>query len=61
MSRADAIARTIVETRQFAKRQRTWFRHQLPSDRVTGLDPSSADALARATAWLDSATLSESL
>jgi tRNA dimethylallyltransferase len=61
MSRSDAIERTIVETRQYAKRQRTWFRHQLPSDRVTGLDPSSADALSRATAWLDSATLSESL
>jgi tRNA dimethylallyltransferase len=24
-----AIERTIIETRQYAKRQRTWFRHQL--------------------------------
>jgi len=28
-SREDAIARTVVRTRQLAKRQRTWFRHQL--------------------------------
>ena len=61
MSRPAAIERTIVETRQYAKRQRTWFRHQLPSDRVTVLDPSTPDALSRATAWLDSATLSETL
>jgi tRNA A37 N6-isopentenylltransferase MiaA len=25
-----ARERTIIETRQYAKRQRTWFRHQLP-------------------------------
>lgn len=25
-----AVDRTIIETRQYAKRQRTWFRHQLP-------------------------------
>jgi len=28
-SREDAIARTVVRTRQLAKRQRTWFKHQL--------------------------------
>jgi tRNA dimethylallyltransferase len=28
-SREDAIARTVVRTRQLAKRQRTWFAHQL--------------------------------
>jgi tRNA dimethylallyltransferase len=28
-SREDAMARTVVRTRQLAKRQRTWFRHQL--------------------------------
>ena len=26
----EARERTIVRTRQFARRQRTWFRHQLP-------------------------------
>jgi tRNA dimethylallyltransferase len=28
-SLAYAKERTIIETRQYAKRQRTWFRHQL--------------------------------
>ncbi len=28
-SREDAMARTVVRTRQLAKKQRTWFRHQL--------------------------------
>jgi len=36
---ASARARVIIETRQYAKRQRTWFRHQLPPERVTRLDP----------------------
>ena len=36
----------LYETRQYAKRQRTWFRHQLPEDRVTTLDPGSS-------AWRD--------
>lgn len=44
----DAI---VIETRQYAKRQRTWFRHQLPTDAVTRLDPSAPDALAQAERW----------
>jgi tRNA dimethylallyltransferase len=50
-SRAHAIERTIIETRQYAKRQRTWFRHQLPAARVTHVDPTAPDALQRAVAW----------
>jgi tRNA dimethylallyltransferase len=44
-----AKERVIIETRQYAKRQRTWFRHQLPQASVTHLNPedSGADALAR--------------
>lgn len=61
VSRADAIERTIIDTRQYAKRQRTWFRHQLPAERVTSLDPASPDALARAATWFETATLSEHL
>jgi tRNA dimethylallyltransferase len=39
--RADAAReRVIVETRQYAKRQRTWFRHQLPATGVTRVDPA---------------------
>ena len=32
----DAI---LIATRQYAKRQRTWFRHQLPGEPVTRVDP----------------------
>jgi tRNA dimethylallyltransferase len=31
----------LVETRQYAKRQRTWFRHQLDEHLVTRVDPSN--------------------
>lgn len=59
VSRAHAIERTIIETRQYAKRQRTWFRHQLPPDRVTMLDPGATDAVDKALAWLDAVSLTE--
>ena len=29
---AEAIERTTIRTRQYARRQRTWFRHQLPTN-----------------------------
>ncbi len=32
-----------IDTRQYAKRQRTWFRHQLPPDRVLTVDPLARD------------------
>lgn len=41
----------IRETRQYAKRQRTWFRHQLGGAEVAWLDPREADAFTRAMAW----------
>jgi tRNA dimethylallyltransferase len=56
-----AIERTIIDTRQYAKRQRTWFRHQLPASRLTQLNPDAPDALSRAQAWLDAVTLTEHL
>jgi tRNA dimethylallyltransferase len=40
-----------VHTRQYAKRQRTWFRHQLPADAVTLLDPLSADWRTVVSEW----------
>jgi tRNA dimethylallyltransferase len=46
-----ALDRTVVITRQYAKRQRTWFRHQLTEGPVTALDPTAPDAPARARAW----------
>jgi tRNA dimethylallyltransferase len=48
---ADALHRVIIETRQYAKRQRTWFRNQLASDDVTRLDPRDASWEAQALAW----------
>jgi tRNA dimethylallyltransferase len=39
ISRESARERVIIETRQYAKRQRTWFRHQLNSGTVTRVDP----------------------
>lgn len=53
LTEAEAIERVIIETRQYAKRQRTWFRHQLPAAQVTHLDPQAPDAVARALAWWD--------
>lgn len=50
-SAALARERVIVETRQYAKRQRTWFRHQLGHADVTRIDPDAADALERAGSW----------
>ena len=50
---AAAIDRVIIETRQYAKRQRTWFRHQLPAPQVTHLDPGVPNALDQALAWWD--------
>ena len=46
-----AVERVTVETRQYAKRQRTWCRHQLPAADVTWLDSTAGDAMARAIAW----------
>lgn len=48
-----AIERVNIETRQYAKRQRTWFRHQLPAAHVTLVDPLAPHALATALAWWD--------
>lgn len=54
MSRAAAIERVIIETRQYAKRQRTWFRHQLPAAQVTSLNPLAPDAMQQAMRWWQS-------
>jgi tRNA dimethylallyltransferase len=41
----------LIDTRQYAKRQRTWFRHQLPPELVTRIDPEDSDAVDRARRW----------
>jgi len=37
----DAKERVIIETRQYAKRQRTWFRHQLDESSTTRVNPDT--------------------
>lgn len=46
-----ARERVIIETRQYAKRQRTWFRHQLPSSGVTRVDPAHPRCLETVAEW----------
>jgi tRNA dimethylallyltransferase len=53
-SLADARAAILVETRQYAKRQRTWFRHQLEGADVVRLDPRAPGAHEAAVAWWQS-------
>ena len=47
----EARARVVIATRQYSKRQRTWFRHQLAGAPVLRLDPDAPGALDRALAW----------
>ncbi|HEX6059137.1 MAG TPA: tRNA (adenosine(37)-N6)-dimethylallyltransferase MiaA [Gemmatimonadaceae bacterium] len=47
----EARERILVETRQYAKRQRTWFRHQLAGADVTHLDPDDPDAATLVERW----------
>jgi tRNA dimethylallyltransferase len=51
--RAEAEARTSLRTRQLAKRQRTWFRHQVEAERIR-IAESAAEALGERAAayWL---------
>ena len=51
LSEGDAVHRVVVDTRQYAKRQRTWFRHQLAGDDVTPLDPRDPEWETRALSW----------
>lgn len=51
ITRAEAEERVVIETRQYAKRQRTWFRHQLADETVEQLDPTGADAPERLRTW----------
>lgn len=46
-----ARERVLIETRQYAKRQRTWFRHQLAGASVLRLDPAAPGAADAALAW----------
>lgn len=51
MSLSSARERIIIETRQYAKRQRTWFRHQLGVGSVTRVDPDEPESGAIVERW----------
>lgn len=51
ISRMHAREQIIIETRQYAKRQRTWLRHQLGAAPVTMVDPDAADAIGIVNRW----------
>jgi tRNA dimethylallyltransferase len=51
LSEREAVQRVVIDTRRYAKRQRTWFRHQLADDDVTRLDPRAPDWESRALSW----------
>jgi len=53
VSLATAMERVVIETRQYAKRQRTWCRHQLTEGAVTRIDPDAPDAGDRIAKWWD--------
>jgi tRNA dimethylallyltransferase len=48
-----ARERVIIDTRQYAKRQRTWFRHQLPADSTTRFDPEATGADGLFQQWFE--------
>jgi tRNA dimethylallyltransferase len=48
---SSARSRIIIETRQYAKRQRTWLRHQLDAANVTRVDPDHPDFEATVERW----------
>lgn len=56
ISLSSARERIIIETRQFAKRQRTWFRHQLGAGSVTHVDPDDPGSGAIVERWWKTGT-----
>ena len=52
---SSARERVIIETRQYAKRQRTWFRHQLPEAAVTRVNPDDPEFGAVVRDWWEKA------
>ncbi len=51
LSWAEATQKIVIETRQYAKRQRTWFRHQLVGEDVTQFSGAEPDWEERLMAW----------
>ena len=52
IDRDAARQQILIATRQYAKRQRTWLRHQIEENAVTRLHPADASSVALADRWL---------
>jgi len=52
IDRGAAREQILIATRQYAKRQRTWLRHQVAEKEVTRLDPDHSSSAALAERWL---------
>jgi tRNA dimethylallyltransferase len=52
IDRGAARQQILIATRQYAKRQRTWIRHQIDESTVTRLDPADPSVTALAERWL---------
>jgi tRNA dimethylallyltransferase len=52
LSREAMVEQVVIRTRQYAKRQRTWFRHQLPPLLVRRVSSMSPDVLATVAEWV---------
>lgn len=53
IDRSATLEQIIIETRQYAKRQRTWFRNQLEADRVRRLSPLDRGWEGEVDAWME--------
>ncbi len=51
-SREEMLERIVIDTRQYAKRQRTWFRHQLEPDRITRINPLASGWQENVESWM---------
>ena len=56
MDRDAARQQILIATRQYAKRQRTWLRHQIDERLVTRLDPADSSSVTLAERWLSDVT-----
>ncbi len=56
LDRAAVIEKIVIETRQYAKRQRTWFRNQVDNERVTRLAPQAPGWEDAVEHWFEQAT-----
>jgi tRNA A37 N6-isopentenylltransferase MiaA len=52
LERQEMIEQIVTDTRQYAKRQRTWFRHQLEPELVTRVSPGVSGWQEKVERWI---------